>query len=342
MEFAPKQNIMTIRPILATIVAASFILSSCSKSHVSTNPVTKQTACAEEVKTHKTAGRISGATMLAAPIAEAKIYKLLQGYNSSDDFEASGVYYLGGYFYVAFDNRYKIGKIKSTLPINSSDNSLLSTGSGSSNFEGITYDNNGTPNFFVVEECVHNGSVYQPRVREYDASMNYQSDKWVDYYFTSATNNKAFEGIAWVYRGGEDYLLGLVEGTGKIAVVKKTSGHWILVDSITLPSSVTFTDYSDICVYGTKVAITSQEDGQLWIGTLSSTSWTITGGTAYEFPHGSSTGVVGAGTYQLYGNIEGISFISATQIVVVSDKADASQPAYQTYKEQSIHIFNIP
>ncbi len=333
---------MTTRTILVTIATTALFFCSCSKNHVSNKLTPIQTVNTDEVKPHKTAGRISGATMLAAPVAEAKIYKLLPGYNSSDDFEASGVYYLSGYFYVAFDNRYKIGKIKSTLPINSSDNSLLSSGSGSSNFEGITYDNFGTPNFFVVEECVHNGSVYQPRVREYDASMNYQSDKWVDYYFTSATSNKAFEGIAWVYRGGEDYLLGLVEGTGKIAVVKKTSGHWILVDSITLPSSVTFTDYSDICVYGTKVAITSQEDGQLWIGTLSSTSWSITGGTAYEFPHGSSTGVVGAGTYQIYGNIEGVSFISPTQIVVVSDKADASQPAYQTYKEQSIHIFNIP
>ena len=329
---------MQHRYLLSCAVAATALISSCSK-HASTLPAAANAA------TQHAANRISGTTVLAAPVAEAKIYKLLQGYSSSDNFEASGVYYLGGYFYVACDNMYKIAKIKSTLPINSSDNSLLSTsapGSGSSNYEGITYDNNGTPNFFVVEESVSHGSGYQPRIREFNSSMNYQDEKWADYYFTAANSNKAFEGIAWVYRGGEDYILGLVEGTGKIPVLKKTSGDWILVDSITLPSSVTFTDYSDITVSGNKVAITSQQDGQLWIGTLSSTSWSITGGTAYTFPLGSSSGVIGAGTDQLYGNVEGVSFISDTQIVIVSDKADASQPAYQSYKEQTISIFNLP
>lgn len=289
--------------------------------------------------------RIASATTLAAPVNEAKIYKLLQGYNSSDVFEASGVYYLDGYFYIACDNMQKIAKIKSTLPINSSLNSLVSTGapgSGSSNYEGITYDNNGIPNFFVVEESVSNGSYYQPRISELDASLNYQNRKWADYYFTSSTSNKAFEGIAWVYRGGEDYILGLVEGTGKVVVLKKTSSTWSYITEITLPSSVTFTDYSDIAIYGDKVAITSQEDGQLWIGTLSSTSWSITGGTAYTFPVGSSSGVIGAGTNQLYGNVEGVTFISNTQIAIVSDKMSSSQPAYQSYKEQTISIFNLP
>jgi len=318
---------------LALLIAAS----SCNKA--------TKTAPIATVTGNQTAARISGATVLGAPVAEAKMYKLLQGYSSSDNFEASGVYYLNGYFYVACDNMYKIAKIKSTLPINSSQNSLISTGapgSGNSNFEGITYDNNNTVNFYVVAETEKNGSVYQPRIYEYDGSLNYQSRAWADYYFTSSNNNKAFEGIAWVYRGGEDYLLGLVEETGVIAVLRKTSGDWALDATITLPSSVTFTDYSDICVYGNKIAITSQEDSQLWVGTLSSTSWTITGGTAYEFPKGSIDGVVGAGTYTLYGNIEGISFISDTQIVVVSDKAGSDQPSYQQFKDQSIHIFNLP
>ncbi|MES2628651.1 MAG: hypothetical protein V4616_06745, partial [Bacteroidota bacterium] len=80
----------------------------------------------------------------------------------------------------------------------------------------------------------------------------------------------------------------------------------------------------------------------VWIGTLSATTWSITGGTAYTFPTGSSSGVVGAGSNRIYGNIEGVSFISNNQIVVVSDKAKDDQPAYQTYKDQSVHIFNIP
>ncbi len=332
---------MQHRSLLGTALLASVFFASCHKQSASTN----LPAATGTTKVLPANNRISGATTLGAPIAEAKMYKLLQGYNSSDNFEASGVYYLGGYFYIACDNMQKIAKIKSTLPINSSQNSLLSTGapgSGSSNYEGISYDSNGTPNFFVVEESVSNGSYYQPRISELDASMNYQNRMWVDYYFTSANSNKAFEGIAWVYRGGNDYILGLVEGTGKVPVFKKTSGGWTYVTEITLPSSVTFTDYSDIAIYGNQVAITSQEDGQLWVGTLSSTTWSITGGTAYTFPLGSSSGVVGAGSYQIYGNVEGISFLSSTQIVVVSDKADNSQPSYQTYKDQSVAIFNLP
>ncbi len=336
------------RYLLSATLIATAAFTSCSKheaSSVAVNAAATTTNTRTINGTH-TAARMSGATMLAAPVAEAKLYKLLPGYNSSDNFEASGVYYLGGYFYIACDNMQKIAKIYNTLPINSSLNSLLSTGapgSGSSNYEGITYDSQGTPNFFVVEESVsYGGGVYKPRISEFNSSMTYQNRMWADYSFTSSNNNKAFEGIAWVYRGGEDYILGLVEGTGKIPVLHKTSSGWTFVTEITLPSSVTFTDYSDIAIYGNQIAITSQEDGQLWIGTLSSTSWTITGGTAYEFPHGSSTGVVGAGSYQVYGNIEGISFISSNQIVVVSDKADNSQPSYQTYKDQSVHIFNIP
>ncbi len=322
-----------------TMLAVAAVTGSCNKS---TSALTPQASVS--TPTHN-AGRITGATVLAAPVAEAKMYKLLPGYNSSDNFEASGVYYLSGYFYIACDNMQKIGKIKSTLPINSSSNSLLSTGapgSGSSNFEGISYDNNGTANFFTVEESAQNGSSYQPRIYEYDASMNYQRRQWANIYFSSSNSNKAVEGITWVYRGGNDYLLAITEGTGAITVLRKTSGDWVVDATITLPSSVTFTDYADICVYGNKIAILSQQDCQFWIGTLSSTSWTITGGTAYEFPKGSSTGVVGAGSNVLYANVEGISFISATQVVVVSDKADNSQPSYQTYKDQSVAIFNIP
>jgi uncharacterized protein YjiK len=285
---------------------------------------------------------ISGAATLAAPVAEAKIYKLMPGYDSDDKFEASGVYYLNGYFYVACDNLFKIAKIKSTLPINSNDNTMLSSGSGDSGFEGISYDDNNTPNFFVVEEAVQNGSVYNPRIREYSASMSYQSSMWAEYNFTSSNANKGFEGIAWVFRNGEDYILGLVEGTGKIPVLHKTSTKWEKVAEITLPSSVTFNDYSDIAVYGNKVAITSQEDSQIWLGTLSTTSWSITGGTAYNFPKGNSSGVVGSGSNVLYGNIEGVSFINNNQIVVVSDKKKDDQPSYQSYKDQSIHIFNLP
>jgi hypothetical protein len=57
---------------------------------------------------------------------------------------------------------------------------------------------------------------------------------------------------------------------------------------------------------------------------------------------GDINGNVGLGSYVIYGNIEGVSWISSTQVVCVSDKAKSDQPAYQTFKDQSVHIFNIP
>lgn len=329
---------------IGIILAGTILVTSCTK-HSSSPVVGAPTAATTTL--HST-NRIAGATYLGAPVAEAKVYKLLQGYSSSDAFEASGIVYVNGYFYVACDNMQKVPKIKSTLPINSSANSLLSTGSpgsGSSNWEGITYDSHSTANFYLVEESANShGSVYQPRIYEMNGSMSYQSRDWADYYFTSSNNNKAFEGIAWVYRGGTNYLLGIVEGTGKIPVMTHSSGgDWVVVDSITLPSSVTFADYADIIVKGDTIVVLSQEDSQFWMGKLSTTSWTVTSTIgSYQFPLGGTDGTVGTGTNVIYGNVEGISFINDSQVVVCSDKIKSGQPGYQQYKDESIHIFTIP
>jgi hypothetical protein len=146
--------------LYCALLACTIILNSCSKHDA------KSLLTANSKNLHGT-NRIAGATMLGAPVNEAKVYKLLQGYDHTDDFEASGAYYLDGYVYIACDNMSKIPKIKITLPLNSSDNSLLSTGtpgSGSSNFESITYDNHSTINWYVTAETEKNGSVYQPRI----------------------------------------------------------------------------------------------------------------------------------------------------------------------------------
>lgn len=313
----------------------ALVLYSCKKEN-SSNPILENPA-----KSEAAVAQVAGPVVtLAAPVAEAKVYKLLKGYNSSDKFEASGVTYVNGYFYVVFDNLYEIAKLKKTLPQNSNENSLLSFGFGDSGFEAITYRNSANPGFYVAEETVKNGSQYQPRIREYNSAMDYQSDLWADYFFTSANKNKGFEGLAWINRGGNEYLLGLVEGTGKIPVLKKTGSLWQKVAEINPP--VAFNDYADIALYGNKIAIVSQEDSKLWIGTLSSTDWSLSGGKTYEFPKGDVNGVIGAGNNVLYANVEGVSFISDTQIVVVSDKAKSDQPDYHKFKEQSVHIFNLP
>ena len=281
---------------------------------------------------------------LAAPVAEAKFYKLFPGYDHTDDFEASGVKLVGSYFYAAFDNRYKIGKVSTSLPINSSSNSLLSSGSGSSNFEGITYDSYGTPNYYVIDENEsHNGS-YSPKIYEYDASMNLQSTAWAPYSFSSSSSNKGFEGICWIRRNSDDYLLGLCEATGVIVVMKQNGSSWDYVTTINMPNNTGMTDFSDIDISDDlHVAVTSQESSKLWIGQLNTSSWSfVDEGDVYTFPKGDKSGNVGSGSYVIYGNVEGVSWINNTQVVCVSDKAKSDQPSYQSYKDQSIHIFNIP
>jgi hypothetical protein len=278
---------------------------------------------------------------LVGPLLECKVYKLFNGYSSSDDFEASGVFAKDGEFNLVFDNRYKIGKINKALIQNSSLNIFIGSGSGSSNFEGITFDPYNTPNWYVVEESVKNGNVaYNPRIREYDKTLNYQSSQWCDYNFNSTNNNKAFEGVAYVRRNNQDYILSIVEGTGKIVVNQQNGNIWKVITEFSLP--VTFKDYSDIAIFGNKLAVTSQEDAQIWIGNLHQTLWTYTGSwTVYDFPKGDKNGTVGAGNLTLYGNIEGVSFINDSTIVTCSDKASSSQPSYQNYKDQSVQIFRI-
>ena len=288
----------------------------------------------------------SKTTTLSAPIIEKKIYKLLPGYNKKDSFEASGIYALEDYFYVVCDNLNKIAKINAALSNNNDLNTIIATGSPLSNnsgYEGITYDNNNTPNFFVVEEAVKNGKTYSPRISEFDQSLNFKKRMWVEFDFKTKNANKGFEGIAWVHREGEDFMLGLIEGTGEIPVFKKTDKKWAFVSMIHLPSAVSFSDYSDIALYNNKVAITSQTDSKIWIGTLSPDSWNISDGLTYNFPKGDKQGnITKDGTYSVYGNVEGVSFISANKIVVCSDKVKSDQAAYTLSKSETVSVFVLP
>lgn len=325
-----------MKSFLYLSIAAGLILPACQQE----NPSVAATAITQDAPGKPKA--ITATKVAYGPLQEAKCYKLFNGYNSSDDFEASGIYALGSYYYVVFDNRFKIGQVLSSLPINSSANSLVGSGSGSSNFEGIAYDNYGTPNWYVGIETEKNGSSYYPKIREYDLSLNYQSASWTDVAFSSANSNKGFEGIAYIRRNSQDYLLGLVEGTGKICVMLQNGSSWTKVAEFYVPAI--FTDYSDIALYGNKLAVLSQEDARVWVGTLSSTSWAVTGNsTVYTFPTGDSNGNVGAvyGTKVLYANMEGVSFINDSTIVTCTDKADSSQPSYQQYKEQSIQTWKL-
>merc|ERR1711935_1130251 len=100
------------------------------------------------------------------------------------------------------------------------------------------------------------------------------------------------------------------------------------------------------------VAITSQENSQLWIGELSGgtdgefdpETATFSKGQVYDFPRSSSCEV-------LYCNIEGIHWVSPggddtrpQMLVAVSDKMKSGgrQSAACQDKDQSVHLFTLP
>jgi len=255
------------------------------------------------------------------------------------DYEASGVHLQGGYLYVVFDNMTKIGRISPSL----TSGSYASGGSSSQNsqYEGITYDDYNTQHFYVIAEGSSTG-----RVVQYDSAASGGSATYEQTNVSFSNDNKGFEGVAWLRRNNNDYLLGLCEGQactstvggslpGAIKVLAQSGSSWVTETTLYLPSSVAFADFSDIALLpqagGTfKVAVTSQESKRLWIGTLSATSWSfLDAGTIYAFPSSS------------YCNIEGVTFLSATQLAMVSDMTSDNTTSCND-KDEMIHVFSLP
>lgn len=256
------------------------------------------------------------------------------------DYEASGVQLHGVQLYIVFDNMTKIGRV--ALDLQSGSYASGGSSSTTSQYEGITFDDHTTQHFYTVVERA------AAEVVQYDAVASGSS---ADHQSTNVTltDSKGFEGIAWLRRYNNDYLLGLCEGfgcttnhggsggRGAIRVMAQSGSSWIADPTyLLLPSAVSFKDYSDLALLpnadGTyKVAVTSQESKALWIGRLSATSWSFLGdGTIYPLPSGD------------YCNVEGVTFLSASRVALVSDMSDPeSDPAGCNNKDEMVHIFDL-
>ena len=290
-------------------------------------------------------------TMTLEKNNEEKVHKLLTGYSKESRFEASGVTTNGHVYYVVFDNLQAIAKFRNDLQVDSFDNRLIGKAVENSGFEGITYDHQ-TGRFFVVVETVSNKERITSEIVIYDKDVRLIDRKPIDYIFDE--KNKGFEGIAHIRKNGEFYLLFLCEGNqckggkdgkkrgdGQIQVFHEQNGVWVHVDTIKLPLSVQFKDYSGLDVLDSKIAVTSQEDSRLWIGTLKSSGSTpddidfmIEGhGINYQFQEKKKSE---------YCNVEGVSFVNDNTLVLVSDKKKKKQKARCTAKDQSVHVFSLP
>jgi len=280
-------------------------------------------------------------------VRERKICDLMPCDQWTNRWEASGVLVKDHHFFLVFDDRTEIAQFSDDLELNNT-NGLFGMAHAVCGYEGITYNAAKQRFYLLVEARKHTNGCYQAQIVEYDDEFRYLKDRPVD--FTFKSSNKGFEAVAHVRRDNKDYLLALCEGNkckcgdkgrkpggGRVQVFEKTRKQWLHSRTITLPNTLPFVDYSGMSIDNGCVAVVSQVNSMLWVGTFDEVGWTWRNtGQLYEFPRSDD------GTIQ-YGNIEGVGWITRTRIVAVSDRRKKNQPDKGlSEKDQSVHIFDIP
>ncbi len=279
-------------------------------------------------------------------VQESKICDLLPNNASAKRFEASGVLAKGADYFVVFDDHTALARITNDLRKNNS-NVLIGTAPLKGGYEGIAYNAEKHRYYLLVESLQRDNDKHRAEIVEYSDAFKYLKSRPLDFVFKSC--NKGFEALAHVRRNGQDYALNLCEGNkcqsgrkgrqpgdGRVQLFEKAKKRWSHVGTVKLPQSVAFVDYSGMSLDNGRVAIVSQENSMLWIGTFEKSTWNWRDeGQLYEFPRTPSGEI-------LYGNVEGVSWITPNRIVIVSDRRKSDQPKHFTDKDQSIHVFDIP
>ncbi|MFI0237860.1 hypothetical protein [Streptomyces sp. NPDC016845] len=292
-------------------------------------------------------------------VKEAKIQELI-GDGAGDRLEASGVLYRDGLFLIVCDNLPFLIRVSSELSPKAPENGLVNAkrkrrpGSKKSaasatnpGYEDIAHDTRHDHLFTLSEAEPVKPKGFRARVQEYDAKLRPVGSAPLD--FALADANKGMEGLEWVERSGKGYLLGLCEGNlcaggakgrkpggGRIQVFRQGGKRWINVATIRLPKSLPFEDYSSVSVRDGRIAVLSQASSALWVGRISTRKWQVDEGTVYRLPTDSKGRTV-------YGNPEGVSWVSADYVVIVSDRAKkGDQNERFRAKDQSVHLFLIP
>ena len=184
--------------------------------------------------------------------------------------------------------------------------------------------------------------------------------------FEFESGSKGFEGVWAIHDYDKEfYLLALCEGNrcseknrmnpgnGRIVILKlnetETDCKWQTYGQLDLPKSAYFNDYSAMSIRDDGyVAITSQEDSQLWIGRMfgkdpHSNLWNVSElafdevGELFSFPKNENCETI-------YCNIEGIHWLDSGTLLAVSDKTHGEgKEDYRCHaKDQSVHVFVLP
>ena len=278
-------------------------------------------------------------------LSERKLADLLPRESADDRLEPSGVLAEHDYLYVVFDNMTRVARIGEGLSSRRGAAWLGSHGE-EKGFEDIAYSRR-KKRFYLLIEAKRADGGFQGAVVETDDRFRQIRRAWLDFPFES--KNKGFEGLTCVGRGKDEYLLALCEGNkckagkagrkpggGRIQVFQAMRDTWRHVDTIRLPKSVTFEDYSALDVRGRRVAVVSQASSGVWVGSFAPNSWDLMDdGLVYSFPTDAKNRTV-------YCNAEGIAWLAADRLAIVSDRMRPSKDRERCRrKDQSVHIFAL-
>ncbi|CAM5404218.1 hypothetical protein SALBM135S_01336 [Streptomyces alboniger] len=287
-------------------------------------------------------------------VKEAKLQDLI-GDSAGARLEASGVLYRDGAFLIVCDNLPSLIRVSSELSPKAPENGVLKRGKGAKTggaranegYEDLAHDQRQDHYYTLTEAEPVKPKGFRARVHEYNAKLRPIGSAHLE--FDLADANKGMEGLEWVERSGTGYLLALCEGNqcaggkkgrtpggGRIQVFRRGGKRWIRTATVELPRSLPFEDYSSVSVRDGRIAVLSQASSALWVGRLDTKKWQVDEGTVHRLPTDNKG-------RPLYGNPEGVSWVSADHVVIVSDRAKkgAENERYRE-KDQSIHLFLIP
>ncbi|MFD6435228.1 hypothetical protein [Streptomyces venezuelae] len=307
-------------------------------------------------------------------VKEAKIQDLI-GDGAGTRLEASGVLYRDGAFLIVCDNLPSLIRVSSELSPKAPENGVLTrkktqakdagkdaakgadkgadkgkkgaAAAANEGFEDLAHDAARDHYYTLSEAEPVKPKGFRARVQEYDAKLRPIGSAHLD--FDIADANKGMEGLEWVDRSGTGHLLALCEGNwcaggkkgrtpggGRIQVFRRDGKRWSNTATIRLPKSLPFEDYSSVSVRDGRIAVLSQASSALWVGRIDTKKWEVDEGKVHRLPTDGKGRTV-------YGNPEGVSWVSADHVVIVSDRAKkgAANERFRA-KDQSIHLFLIP
>jgi hypothetical protein len=293
------------------------------------------------------ASRLPGAAASSSLhiLHEAKVQDLLANVASDlPRFEASGVVAIDRMLWVIFDNSPMIARIHPTLSPGHPETQVFYP-TGDLGYEDIAFDHV-DGRYYVLVEAVPTGAGYSARVREFAGDFAPLRVRSLD--FSLPSPNKGMEGLTCVRRNGRVHLLAMCEGNncldgragrrpggGRVHVFVEDGDRWRRIETIRLPASLPFTDYSSVSVRGERIAVVSQESSALWVGWLSSSTWDVADdGAIYMFPR-TQRGQI------RYANVEGVcpGWTIRRLAVVPTTPARASRTDTSDWISRSTSLF---